>query len=297
MSVMFELQQVDYRYPDGRSGLQACSMSLRRAGRHAILGPNGSGKTTLLQHLNGLLRPAAGAVHVDGALMDYGRRGLQVVRQQVGMVFQNPDRQLFSAHVYEDVSFGPLNLGLDEATVRQRVAQALEAVDMTAHADRPVHELSFGQKKRVCIAGVLAMQPRALLLDEPMAGLDMPMQTELAALLDRLHAQGVTVVLSSHDMDFAYRWADDIHLMAAGRCVGSFAATALAQNTDALAAAAQPLPTAMRLHTALAGRGVLPAHPLPRSVEDVLAALPPSGLGPTSTPLTVASPIAGKLAP
>ena len=181
MSVMFELQQVDYRYPDGRSGLQACSMSLRRAGRHAILGPNGSGKTTLLQHLNGLLRPAAGAVHVDGALMDYRRRGLQVVRQQVGMVFQNPDRQLFSAHVYEDVSFGPLNLGLDEATVRQRVAQALEAVDMTAHADRPVHELSFGQKKRVCIAGVLAMQPRALLLDEPMAGLDMPMQTELAA--------------------------------------------------------------------------------------------------------------------
>ncbi|GAB3356618.1 MULTISPECIES: energy-coupling factor ABC transporter ATP-binding protein [Giesbergeria] len=273
MSALFELRQVDYHYPDGRPGLQACSMSLRRAGRHAILGPNGSGKTTLLQHLNGLLRPVTGAVYMDGARIDYGRRGLLAVRQQVGMVFQNPDRQLFSAHVYEDVSFGPLNLGLDEATVRQRVAQALEAVGMATHANRPVHELSFGQKKRVCIAGVLAMQPRALLLDEPMAGLDMPMQTELAALLDRLHAQGVTVVLTSHDMDFAYHWADDIHLMAAGRCVGSFAATALAQHSEALSAAAQPLPTAMRLHTALAKRGLVPEHPIARSVDAVLAAL------------------------
>ncbi len=139
--------------------------------------------------------------------MSYGRDGLRALRQQVGLVFQNPDRQLFSAHVEEDVSFGPLNLGLPDAEVRQRVAESLAAVGMQAHARSPVHHLSFGQKKRVCLAGVLAMRPRLLVLDEPMAGLDLPMQIDLQRLLDALAAQGVTVLVSTHDAAFAAAWA------------------------------------------------------------------------------------------
>ncbi|WP_306545304.1 energy-coupling factor ABC transporter ATP-binding protein [Malikia spinosa] len=279
MTAVLELIEVGHVYPDGRAGLQHCSLRLRAAARHAVLGANGAGKTTLLQHLNALLRPQAGQVHFRGQPIDYRRQGLQRVRQEVGLVFQNPDRQLFSANVYEDVSFGPLNLGLDERQVRQLVVQALLAVGMAEHVDRPVQELSFGQKKRVCIAGVLAMQPRVLLLDEPMAGLDAEMQHELAVLLDGLIDQGVTVVLTSHDVDFAYRWADDIHLLAAGRCSASFPAADLLQHTEALRVAAQPLPLVLRLHAALTERGWIAEQTAPRSVEALLATLPPACTG------------------
>lgn len=270
---LLALEAVDHVFADGSAGLRGCGLALARGRRHALLGANGAGKTTVLQHLNGLLRPTAGRLLWEGRPVDYGRAGLAALRRRVGLVFQNPDRQLFSALVEEDVSFGPLNLGLDADTVRARVAAALDAVDMGAHARRPVHHLSFGQKKRVCIAGVLAMAPEALLLDEPMAGLDAAMQAELAQLLDRLAAGGVTILLSTHDIDFAYAWADDIHLMAAGRCTASGPAAALARQEGVLRAAGQRPPLALALHEHLAARGVLPADAAPRSVDAVLHAL------------------------
>lgn len=273
MSALLELQAVGHTFADGSSGLHGCSLALGRGRKHALLGANGAGKTTLLQHLNGLLRPSAGRVLLDGQPVDYGRAGLAQLRRRVGLVFQNPERQLFSAQVEEDVSFGPLNLGLDEATVRARVAAALDTVGLRAQARRAVHHLSFGQKKRVCIAGVLAMEPEVLLLDEPMAGLDAPMQDELAALLDRLAARGTTILLSTHDIDFAYGWADDIHLMAGGRCIASGPAALLGTDVDALYAAGQRPPVALTLHAHLVTRGVLPAGPAPRSVDAVLDAL------------------------
>jgi len=273
MAALIELEAVGHAFGDGSAGLRGCALSLEGGRRHALLGANGAGKTTLLQHLNGLLRPTSGQLRWHGQPYDYGRAGLNALRRRVGLVFQNPDRQLFSALVEEDVSFGPLNLGLDDATVRARVAAALEAVGLAGYGRRPVHHLSFGQKKRVCIAGVLAMEPEVLLLDEPMAGLDAPMQAELETLLDRLAASGVTIVLSTHDVDLAWRWADDIHLMAAGRCIASVPAQELPAHREALRAAGQRLPQALALHTELAARGVLPAGAAPRSMDALLAAL------------------------
>ncbi|MBI2308129.1 MAG: ABC transporter ATP-binding protein [Rhodocyclales bacterium] len=264
---------VGHIYADGQAGLNGCSLAIRRGSRNALLGANGSGKTTLLLHLNGLLRPSDGVVRIDGTPLDYRRAGLAALRRRVGLVFQNPDDQLFSASVVEDVSFGPVNLGLDAATVRARVAAALAAVGMDGEAERPVHHLSFGQKKRVCIAGVLAMQPELLLLDEPTAGLDAAMQADLLGLLGTLSARGLTVVLSTHDVDLAYRWADDIHLLAAGRCIASFAAERLAQHGAALATAGQPLPAVVEVHRALVARGLLAEAPAPRCHEQLLAAL------------------------
>ncbi|WP_426166899.1 energy-coupling factor ABC transporter ATP-binding protein [Pseudoduganella sp. R-32] len=273
MTPLIELEAVEHAFADGSPGLRGCTLSLGRGRRHALLGANGAGKTTLLLHLNALLRPTVGRLRWHGNEYDYSRSGLASLRSRVGLVFQNPDRQLISALVEEDVAFGPLNLGLDDATVRTRAADALDAVGLAGFARRPVHHLSFGQKKRVCIAGVLAMQPEVLLLDEPMAGLDSPMQMELETLLDRLAARGVTIVLSTHDVDFAYRWADDIHMMAAGRCIASVPAQELASRQEALRAAGQRLPQALALHAELAKRGLLPAGAAPRSVEAVLTAL------------------------
>ena len=257
---LLELVDVGFRYPDGNVGLDGCSLAIARSERHALIGANGAGKTTLFQHANGLLRPQQGAVRYAGDNLDYSRAGLRRLRSDVGLVFQNPDQQLFSASVREDVSFGPLNLGLDMAVARERVEDALAAVGMTAYADRPVHNLSFGQKKRVCIAGVLAMEPRLLILDEPMAGLDHMMRIELQAVLDRLHEQGITLLLATHDVDFAYRWADRIHLMTAGHCAAAFATETLSSNATALEAMRQagfPAPAAIELEQALARRGLL----------------------------------------
>jgi len=270
--MLLEALSLSHRYADGSLGLDGCSLAIRRGSRNALLGANGSGKTTLLMHCNGLLQPSAGSLRFAGVPLDMSRAGLAALRRRVGLVFQNPDRQLFSASVVEDVSFGPLNLGLDEATVRTRVAEALAAVGMAEQANRPVHHLSFGQKKRVCIAGVLAMQPEVLLLDEPMAGLDAAMQHELLAVLDRLAGQGITIVLSTHDVDFAYRWADDIHLLAAGRCLASFAAAELPAQAAALKQAGQPLPAVVALQGALAARGIAAGAPA-RSLDALLAQL------------------------
>jgi len=273
MTALIELDAVSHTFADGSAGLDGCSLTLSGGRRHALLGANGAGKTTLLQHLNGLLRPSAGQLRWRGHAYDYGRAGLSDLRRRVGFVFQNPDRQLFSALVEEDVSFGPLNLGLDEATVRTRVAAALDAVGLAGFGRRPVHQLSFGQKKRVCIAGVLAMEPELLLLDEPMAGLDAPMQAELESLLDRLAAGGVTIILSTHDIDFAWRWADHIHMMAAGRCIASVPAHQLPELEGALQAAGQRLPQVLAMHSELVARGTLPAGAAPRCMDALLAAL------------------------
>lgn len=283
-SPIFELQGVSHRYPEGPQGLHDCSLGLARGRRHALLGANGAGKTTLLQHLNGLLKPTAGQIFFDGAPLDTSRAGLRALRQRVGLVFQNPEHQLFSAQVFEDVSFGPLNLGLGEATVRERVRTALADVGLSEQALAPVHQLSFGQKKRVCLAGVLAMQPEVLLLDEPMAGLDAPMQQALTDLLDGLVARGVTVLLSTHDIDFAYAWADHLHLMQAGRCTASLPATGLPGQAGAWRRLGQPLPRVLELHQALHGRGLLPETDPPRSHEALLGLLRPPAPPEVETP-------------
>lgn len=272
---LLELSAVSFRYGDGSVGLDRCSLSIARATRNALIGANGSGKTTLFGHCNALLRPQSGVLRYAGVAFDYRRAGLRELRSKVGMVFQNPDHQLFSANVREDVSFGPLNLGLDLATVRRRVAAALHAVGMHDLADKPVHHLSFGQKKRVCIAGVLAMEPELLILDEPLAGLDHAMQRELLTLLDGLAARGMTLLLATHDIDFAYRWADRIHLIANGRCTASFAAGELGElgASSTLAASGLPLPEVIALQRALAERGLLPDQAAPRNVAELLALL------------------------
>ena len=203
-------------YPGAAPVLRGASCVLPRGSRVALLGPNGSGKTTLLRCLSGAHRPDSGQVRLYDRALTHDRPHLRAHRRQVQLVLQDPDDQLFSADVTQDVAFGPLNLGLDEPQARARVAEALDLLGITHLADRATHQLSHGERKRVTIAGAVAMRPTVLLLDEPTAGLDPHGVAEMRVALDRLTAQGTTIALATHDVDFALSWADQAAVVVDG---------------------------------------------------------------------------------
>ncbi len=199
--------------------LAGADLDVPGGSRIAVLGANGSGKTTLLRCLSGSLAPTGGSVELGGRPVRYDRTGLREHRRTVQLVLQDPDDQLFSADVRRDVSFGPVNLGLPVAQVRERVGEALTLLGIEDLADRPVHRLSFGQRKRVAIAGALAMRPCLMLLDEPTSGLDPVGAEQMLSALARLEAQATTVVIATHDVDLALRWADEVAVVVDGRVI------------------------------------------------------------------------------
>jgi cobalt/nickel transport system ATP-binding protein len=260
-------------YERGRRVLDGASLVVPAGRRLAILGANGSGKTTLLRCLSGALRPSAGAVLVDGVVLTYNRNGLRAHRQEVQLVLQNPDDQLFSASVAQDVSFGPMNLGLPEESVRLRVAEALRLLAVDSLAARPTHHLSYGERKRVAIAGAVAMRPCVLLLDEPTAGLDPSAVAEALTALTRLQEADATVVMSTHDVDLALRWADEVAVVVDRRVVQGPPEELL--GDDALLARARlNRPWALTVGARLRDLGLLADGALPRDGSELLAALP-----------------------
>jgi cobalt/nickel transport system ATP-binding protein len=259
-------------YERGRRVLDGATLTIPAGRRLAVLGANGSGKTTLLRCLSGALRPLAGAVTVDDVPLAHTRRGLREHRQIVQLVLQDPDDQLFSASVAQDVSFGPLNLGLPEDAVRERVAEALRLLAVDGLAARPTHQLSYGERKRVAIAGAVAMRPCVLLLDEPTAGLDPSAVAEALAALSRLQAADSTIVMSTHDVDLALRWADEVAVVVDRRVVQGAPAEVL--GDDALLARARlDRPWALTVGARLRELGLLPDGALPRDAASLLAAL------------------------
>jgi len=196
---VLNVQGLAYAYPDGHQALYGVDLHVHEGERVALLGPNGAGKTTLVLHLNGILEAGAGSVSVSG--MPVTKQNLAEVRRRVGVVFQDPDDQLFMPTVRDDVAFGPANLGLSGVALDARVHEALDKVGMADFADRPPHHLSFGQRRRVAVATVLAMQPEILVLDEPSSNLDPASRRELA---DILRSLDVTVLMVTHDLPYAF---------------------------------------------------------------------------------------------
>jgi len=219
MSVL-ESRRLAHRYREDEASLNGVDFSLTENSRTVLTGPNGSGKTTLLLHLNGTLQPSEGAVFLRGRKMGYSRAELNDWRRHVGFVFQNPDDQLFAPTVAQDVSFGPLNLGLSETEARGRTRWAMERLSILDLAERPPHELSFGQKKRAAIAGAIAMQPEILLLDEPTAGLDAASRDRLLDTLTALSDSGTTLLVATHDERLAREWGQITVTLEAGQISG-----------------------------------------------------------------------------
>jgi cobalt/nickel transport system ATP-binding protein len=213
MSCAIHASGLAFRYPNGHAALEGVDLHVEHGERVALLGPNGAGKTTLMLHLNGLMR-GAGALEVAG--VGVADDTLAELRRRVGLVFQDPDDQLFMPTVEEDVAFGPLNMGLDREAVAERVIEALGAVRMATAAKRAPYQLSMGERRRVAIATVLAMHPRLLVLDEPSANLDPRARRELLDVLERIDR---TMLITTHDLPLAAELCERAVILASGRVV------------------------------------------------------------------------------
>jgi len=237
-----DVRGLSFAYPDGRQVLYDVDLRVAAGERVALLGPNGAGKTTLVLHLNGILTAGRGSIHVAGVKV--GPDTVLEVRRRVGIVFQDPDDQLFMPTVAEDVAFGPANLGLRGDGLRRRVEEALAAVGMADYAERPPHHLSFGQRRRVAVATVLAMHPEVLVLDEPSSNLDPSSRRELAAIVQSLP---VAVLMVTHDLPYAWQLCPRAVLMDDGRVVADGATAELLADDRLLAAHRLELPYGLDL--------------------------------------------------
>lgn len=219
---ILKTENLGFKYKESpKPSLTDVNINIRSGVKTAILGANGAGKSTLFYHFNGVLKPTSGKVHYDGQPLKYRRKALNRMRSEVAVVLQNPSDQIFASTVEEDVAFGPKNLGMSEAEISERVDEALYLTGLSMLRKQGTLRLSYGQMKRLVLAGAIAMKPKLLILDEPTAGLDPQMAHEVMELADRLHHKGTTVVLSTHDVDLAYAWADEIHVLRSGGLIYS----------------------------------------------------------------------------
>jgi cobalt/nickel transport system ATP-binding protein len=268
--IIFEARDVRYRYPGNLEAIKGISFHMRRGEKIALVGPNGAGKSTLLQMFNGMIRPTSGTMLFDNESIRYDTSSLRQLRKRVGFVLQNPDRQIIAPTVYQDVAFGPANLGYDEQAIRQAVALSLRQVGLAGFERRPPHHLSGGEKKRVAIAGVLAMDPDVLVFDEPTSGLDPSGSEDLMELLDELNHDGKTIVISTHDVELAYPWAERAILLADGQIIREDVPDVAFGNAKYVRMAHLSVPTLLELSAELGKRGFTIPERKPRSVLDMV---------------------------
>ena len=242
MNNMLEVKNVTYTYPDGTEALSNVDFTVEKGKMVSLLGPNGAGKSTLFLHFNGILKPSSGKIFIDGTQLDYSKEELSKARQKVGIVFQNPDDQLFAPTVEEDVAFGPRNMGLTLEEVDKRVKDALERVGMPGYEKKQPHNLSGGQKKRIAIAGILAMEPELMVLDEPTSGLDPKGASRIMKLLYELNEEGMTIIISTHDVDLVPLYSDKVSILSNGKIIKTGTAEEVFGDIDLLRAADLRLP-------------------------------------------------------
>jgi cobalt/nickel transport system ATP-binding protein len=269
-SIILEARDICYRYPRGMEAIRGISFHIRKKEKIALVGPNGAGKSTLLMMFNGMIRPDSGLMLFDNIPVRYDTASLRQLRKRVGFVLQNPDRQIIAPTVYQDVAFGPVNLGYSEEQVRETVAIALGQAGLEGFERRPPHQLSGGEKKRVAIAGVLSMDPDVLVFDEPTSGLDPSGSEDIMELLDELNHNGKTIIISTHDVELAYPWADRAILMLGGKILQEDIPEIAFGNPESVRKAHLSLPTLLELYLELQKRGFLLRGKKPRTVLDMM---------------------------
>lgn len=277
--VILKAENLYFSYDDEKThSLNGLSLEIRKGRKIAFMGANGSGKSTFFLCCNGIHQPTSGTLYFHGEPVNYSREGLLKLRQKVGIVFQDPDNQLFSASVYQEISFGILNLGVSEEEAKKEVEAIIEEMEITPYRHKPTHALSGGQKKQVSIADILVMHPEIVILDEPAAALD-PKHTALVNdAVDRMTADGITVLMATHDVNYAFEWADEVVLLKDGQVLMHGAPTEVFSNRTALAQTNLEQPAALQLFDSLCQKGILKTSlPVPHNLaalEAYIAELP-----------------------
>lgn len=269
--ILLKAKQLSYTYEGSDvPALNGLSLEIRRGRKVACMGANGSGKSTFFLCCNGIRKPDSGQLYFEGHPLDYSKKGLLSLRSKVGVVFQDPDNQLFSANVLQEISFGPLNLGLTQQETRRRAEKVMERLGIASFAHRPVHALSGGQKKLVAIADILVMEPSLILLDEPAAALD-PIHTRIVReIIDEISASGITVVTATHDVDYAWSWADDVLLFHEGQLLAFGSPKDVFTQKKLLETASLETPCVLKIFQALQKGGFLPESlPCPRTINEL----------------------------
>lgn len=255
---MIKAKGIFYSYDDGTQALNGIDLEVKKGEIVALLGKNGAGKSTLFLQFNGIYQPDKGEILIDGEQLKYDKKSLMKFRQKVGIVFQNPDDQIFAPTVEEDVAFGPLNLGLPTEEVQKRVTEALKRVGMEGYEKKAPHYLSGGQKKRVAIAGILSMKPEIMILDEPMAGLDPLGATRIVNLLKELNEEGITIFISTHDVNLIQDYVDKIFVINDGKVIGDGTPREIFSNIELLEKANLKLPVIAQLFEKLNRNNIIP---------------------------------------
>ncbi|MBN2734001.1 MAG: ATP-binding cassette domain-containing protein [Methanomicrobiaceae archaeon] len=270
MNNIIEIKNISYKYPNGPDALKNISFSIGKGEKIALVGPNGAGKSTLLLMLNGMIKPDLGEIHFSGSPVRYDRNNLRELRRRVGFVFQNPDSQIIAPTVFQDVAFGPVNLGLSKDEIKSVVGDALSAVGLKGFERRPPHQLSGGEKKRVAMAGILAMSPDVLVFDEPTSALDPAGSEDIMELLDEMHIDGRTIIISTHDVELAYPWADRVILIQEGEILAEGTSGEVFYNKSLVKSAKLSMPVLLDLYDGLVERGMPESDNLPKSILDFI---------------------------
>ena len=274
--IILKAENLHFSYDEDQkeSALNGLSLEIRRGEKVAVMGSNGSGKSTFFLCCNGIHRPSAGKLYFDGREVTYDRKSLLDLRSKVGIVFQDPDNQLFSASVFQEISFGILNLGVSPEQAREEVEQIIDYLEITPFRDKPSHALSGGQKKQVSIADILVMHPELIILDEPAAALDPKHTAMVKKIVDRLTQDGITVLMATHDVNYAYEWADEVLLFHQGKLLSHGSPEDLFRQTELLKTTNLEQPGVLRLFDHLTKAEILPQGlQTPRSLDQLEACL------------------------
>lgn len=267
---ILETKDLFFEYSGSGFALNGISTSIEQGKKTVFLGGNGAGKTTLFLHLNGILKPSKGKVLFRGEEIKYDQRNLINLRKSVGIVFQDPETQLFSAKVFQEISFGPINLGFDKSKVERYVDYALAACGIIDLKDKPTQFLSYGEKKKVTIASILSMMPEVIIFDEPNNYLDPKHRVQIIDFLSSLNERGTTIILSTHDVDLAYAWADKVIVMNAGTILKEGSSIELFADKDLLETSNLTIPWVLETYFELKNNKMVdPACPIPRNKTEL----------------------------
>lgn len=272
-----QTDKVSYKYNNTKyNAIESIDFRAKSGRRTALLGENGCGKSTLIYQLNGVYKPSSGTVIYGDEVISYDKDFLTELRSEVSVVLQNPDDQIFSSTVEEDVAMGPMNAGFSHEEVTERIIWSLDSVGMLDFAHVPIQRLSYGQKKRVSLAGALALHPKILILDEPTAGLDSQMSREVMEITDSLSRKGMTVVISSHDVDLIYPWVDDMYVMRGGRMIYSGGPDKFFEDRSAVYLSGLKQPLIFGINYNIETLKKKPVTPYPKTMSQIVSKMFPT---------------------